>query len=224
MSRAELLARIKKCLALAASANEHEAAAALAKARALMDEHGVDQTEVELADVGETRVKGGGAWTPPRWETLLAASVRRAIPVENIQVGDSGWAFVGLTPAPEIAAYAFATLYRQLKRARSEYIHTRLTRVKTAQRKTARADAFAEGWALAVLRAIAAIYPKQEADELVRNWLAVRYPNATAFQPREAKIGAAGENDRGRGWDAGRDVKLHHGVGGAAPRQLLGRG
>ena len=36
-----LLAKIRKCLALARSANEHEAAAALAKARQLMEEHGV---------------------------------------------------------------------------------------------------------------------------------------------------------------------------------------
>lgn len=49
--RDELLARIRKCLALAKSANEHEAAAALATARRLMDEHGVDQADI--ASIGE---------------------------------------------------------------------------------------------------------------------------------------------------------------------------
>ena len=222
MTRAELLARIKKCLALAASADEYEGAAALAKARALMDEHGVDQVEIATADVGEARAKGGGAWTPSRWENLLATSVKRAIPVELIAVGDEGWAFVGLTPAPEIAAYAFTTLFRQLKRARADYRATKLTRVRIASRKTARADAFAEGWALAVWRAVAAIYPAREPDELVRGWLERRYPSTVPLSPRDSKAGARGENDRLRGHAAGRDVQLHQGVGASAAPLKIG--
>lgn len=50
-TRAALMAKIKKCLALAQSANEHEAALALEKARALMEEHGVSAEDLQLSDV-----------------------------------------------------------------------------------------------------------------------------------------------------------------------------
>lgn len=224
MARDDLLARIRKCLALARSANEHEAAAALAKARQLMDEHGVDQVDIDSIDVGETRAKGSGAWTPTRWETGLVDAVTRAIPVEVLACGDEGWSFVGLTPAPEIASYAFTALYRQLKRARADYMRDRLKRVTTAARKTARADAFAEGWVEAVWRAIARLYPESEVDPVVRAWLQRRYPRTAPLEPRERDAGKAGENDKARGHLAGRDVQLAQGVTAAAPAARLGHG
>lgn len=220
--RAQLLARIKKCLALAKSANENEAAAALAKARVLMDEYGVDQADVELLDVDEKLVKGGGAWTPSRWESLLARAVTMAIPCERIVRGESGWAFIGLTPAPEIAAYAFTALFRQLRRARRDYIDIELRRVKSARRKTARADAFCEGWSAAVLTKVKALYPEQEAGELVLAYMARRYPSLANLTPRAAKAsGAAAERDRDNGWAAGKQVDLNKGVGGSAPTLAL---
>lgn len=224
MTRDELLARIRKCLALAKSANEHEAAAALAKARALIDEHGLDQADVEAIDIGERLAKGSGAWTPSSWENKLTWAVRRAIPVQLVHRGDEGWAFIGLTPAPEIAAYAFTALYRQLKAARADYMRTALKRVRTAQRKTARADAYAEGWAEAVWRTIAKLYPAQPVDALVRGWLERRYTHLSRLQPRTRDAGQAGENDRWKGQLAGRDVHLTHGVAGsAAPLKLENR-
>ena len=51
MTRAQILKKIRKLLALSASANEHEAAAALAKAQALMEEHELAERDVELADI-----------------------------------------------------------------------------------------------------------------------------------------------------------------------------
>ena len=220
--REDLLARIRKCLALAKSANEHEAAAALATARRLMDEYGVDQADVDTLDVGERVAKGSGAWTPSAWEAALVTAVTRAIPVKAISHGDSGWGFVGITPAPEIASYAFTALYRQLRRARAAYIATKLRRVTTAQRKTARADAFAGGWAGAVFAAIAAIYPKSELDPVVRTWLARRYQHLKTIEPRERSAGKAGENDYLNGHRVGRNVQLSIGVGAAAPAPRIG--
>jgi hypothetical protein len=223
MRREELLARIRKCLALSKSANEHEAAAALAKARQLMDEHGVDEVEAATLDVGTSDAKGGGAWTPSFWEASLVTTVTRAIPVKALSRGDSGWTFIGITPAPEIAAYAFATLYRQLKRARAEYMRTQLKRVATAQRKTKRADAFAEGWATAVFSKIAALYPKQDVDPLITAYLDRRYPERTTTRPRETALGGrAAENDRGRGWSEGRSAQLNAGVGTGRAPALIG--
>jgi hypothetical protein len=223
MSRSELLAKIRKCLALAASANEHEAATALAIARRLMDEHGVDEVEAATIDVGEAPANGNGALTPAAWETDLVHVVTHAIPAEPLY-GVSGWIFVGLTPAPEIAAYAFTALFRQLKRARVEYIRTHLKRVTKSRRKTQRADAFCEGWVNAVAAKIARLYPRQRTDDLVRAYLAHRYPRTAAFDPRGSALrGSVAANDRGRGWSAGREVELRQGVGQAAKPLKLGR-
>ena len=55
MTRDEALDKIKKCLALAASPEAHEAAAALRQAQKLMAQFGLTETDVTLADVGEVR-------------------------------------------------------------------------------------------------------------------------------------------------------------------------
>ncbi len=223
MTRDQLLALIRKCLALARSDNEHEAAAALAKARQLMDDHAVDHAEMAAIDVGEVRAKGGGAWTPTAWEAELVDAVMRAMPVEAMSCQTEGWAFIGFAPAPEIASYAFTALYRQLKRARADYMTTALRRVRTPRRKTARADAFALGWAQAVYVAMTRLYPHRDTDEVVMAWLERRYRHSP-LAPREGKAGTAGATDRARGYSAGRDVSLAQGVTGTAPVARIGHG
>lgn len=221
MRREDLLARIRKCLALARSANEHEAAAALATARRLMDEHGVDEIEATTIDVGQADARGNGACTPPLWEAGLVAAVTIAIPTRAIGRSDAGWVFFGLTPAPEIAAYAFTALYRQLKRARSEYIRSALKRVRAPSRKIKRADIFCEGWTSAILNKVAQLYPQQETDPLVMAYLEHHFPARRTITARQGAIGGnAAENDRWRGFSAGRDVELNRGIGGCPTPRL----
>lgn len=57
MSREELLRKIRACLRLSTSANEHEAAAALRQARALMEKHGVSHAEALAGEVSEREAK-----------------------------------------------------------------------------------------------------------------------------------------------------------------------
>lgn len=219
-NRAELLAKIRKCLALAKSANEHEAAAALAKARELMDAYGVDQADVDQSAVGEDISPGSLSQKPTMWETALVFAVVRAIPVKAFLDG-AGWRFVGITPAPEIAAYAFTALFRQLRAARRVYIATNLKRCGP-KAKTRRADHFCEGWVTAVYNQIARLYPERELDALVTAYLARRFPGLAKFEPREAKAGGRqAENDYWNGRDRGREARLHHGVAGAAPAPQL---
>jgi len=222
MSREALLKKIKKALALAKSANEHEAAAALATARRLMDEYGVDQAELAMVDVGETRAAGSRNETPARWEATLIMAVERALPVKPILRPTNGWVFVGLEPAPEIAAYAFTVLFRQLKAARAGYISTQLKRC-TVARKRKRADLFCEGWASVVYRKIAALNPEQPLDDLVRQYLERRYSSLVELKPRQPGLdGLIAEHDRQRGRDSGRQAELNHGVAGMAPQLRIG--
>ncbi|MEO7691296.1 MAG: DUF2786 domain-containing protein [Sphingomonas sp.] len=220
MSRKQLLEKIRKCLALAASANEHEAAAALAKARALMEEHGVDQDDVAMAEVEEAAARGSRAQRPALWETILCNGVCIALDVTSFIDLARDRRFIGRGASPEIAAYAFKVLFRHLQRARAEYIAKELKRCKLA-RKRARADAFCEGWVRAVQRAMTALAPEHRDDPLVDQYLAVHHPGLVEVKARAAKIDGKTSNDYWNGIARGRSVDLNKGVGvGLAPKAI----
>lgn len=223
MTRPELLRRIRKCLALAsaADANEHVAAIALAKARELMEVHGVDELEIELLEVEEALARGRRTRKPALWEASLVAAVRRAIGCHAHGDGRGDWVFVGAGPSAEIAAYAFQVLRRQLERARAAYISTHLRRCKPG-RKRIRADHFCEGWANAVFHKISALRPKQQLPETVGRYLAERHPGLVTIDAREAKTTRRSDHDDFyRGHERGRQVDLNAGLaGGSAPVRL----
>jgi len=222
--RADLLKRIKKCLALAKSGNEHEAAAALAKAREMMDEYAVSAEEIELADVLEAPVKGSGAQRPALWENILCATVRRALCVDVVLSG-SERIYIGRGAAPEIATYAFAVLFRQLKSARQAYVRSVLKRCGPA-RKRQRADVFCQAWASAVFSKIAALMPKAELDPLIGKYIEKRFGELGEVQSRQASNkGRRTDGDYWAGRDAGSTVELSQGLGGSASAPaLIGHG
>lgn len=214
----DLLAKIKKCLALSASDNEHEAALALEKARKLMDEHGVTADDVAMAEIGEANAPVSATVRPAYWEVVLARTVERALSVKSF-LGEDSRVFVGYGPAPEIAAYAFQSLRRRLKAARADYIASALKRCKMA-RKRARADAFCEGWAAALYVKIAALHPALSKDDRLDRYLAQNH-DLVPVATRKGPSGQRAERDRWIGWDNGREVDLHHGVGGVDRSPLL---
>ena len=55
MDKEKILDKIKKCLALSKSANEHEAAQALKQAQALMEKHEVNAVDIALSEVSEQK-------------------------------------------------------------------------------------------------------------------------------------------------------------------------
>ncbi|GAB3443792.1 DUF2786 domain-containing protein [Insolitispirillum peregrinum] len=73
-----MVAKIKKLLALSASPNEAEAAAALSKAKELMEKHSISDTAIRLADITEAKGKASVADRPNRWESDLVDLVARA--------------------------------------------------------------------------------------------------------------------------------------------------
>lgn len=219
----ELLKRIRKCLALSSSSNEHEAAAALAKGLELMREHGITDEMLELAEIEEATARAASAISPPVWQRTLVAVVRRALNVEAFLDG-ADWRFVGRGPTAEIASYAFAALFRRLRQARAEHIRTQLRRCKPA-RKRVRADAFCEGWVSAVFVKVRALAPDREPDAAVVAYLQRQFPGLVPVKPRRAGSDEGRTaRDYWRGVDQGRVVDLHHGVGGAAPQQVIAHG
>ena len=218
MTRAQQIARIRKCLSLAKSANEHEAAAALAKARELMDAIGMTEAEAAVLDVEEAIAAGGRAQRPPMWEVLLAMTVSRAIGATSLTDAGIGYRrrWVGIEPTAEIASYAFTVLYRHLKADRAAYIRRQLRRCSPG-RKRARADAYCEGWAASVFHKITTLMPARPEEPRVRQFLTTRYPGLAKLDVRKSTAkGAAADRDWERGVDRGEQVDLNMGVGAAA--------
>ena len=208
-------------MALASSSNEHEAAAALAKARALMDEHGIDDAALELAEFEEATARTSRNNVPPRWESILAKVICHALSVAQFIDLSGDRCFVGRGPRAEVASYAFAVLHRQIKKARGSYIAGQLKRCKPG-RKRARADNYCEGWAFAVLVKIREMVPAAEEDEALGRYLQTSYPNLVAVNSRAAKPARA-VNDFWRGVEGGSQVDLNAGIQGASqPLPLLG--
>ena len=218
--RRALVEKIRKCLALARSANEHEAAAALAKAQALMAEHSIGLGDVEF---DEATARGNGCSTrPPRWEMALLNAVRRAFPCQAF-LDDGRWRFIGRAPSAELAAYAFTVLHRQLKAARAEYVRTRLKRVRSG-RKSARADTFCEGWVAVVLQKIRAIAPTNRPDRELDDYARDRFQLIPLRErtPSMNVTSATGWRDWLSGRAAGSDADLHRPMGGGQDQRLLG--
>lgn len=230
MSREKILAKIRKCLALSASSNEHEAAAALRQARKLMEEYNVSDQDVDASRASECKAKAGVTAKPPVWESVLASRIGAAFGCQVVfSPGWSGrraeWRFVGCGAAPEVAQYGFTVLLRQLKRARSEHIKAFLARCKTAT-KTRRADLFCEGWVRAVAGKIEAFAGNETEVAAVDAYMACHYP---AVKELESTNRNAGRTLKGRelgdfyaGSIQGEHATLNRGVGGAEQRLALG--
>lgn len=224
-----IIAKIKKCLALSASSNEHEAEAALRQASKLMAAHGITDLDVQAAEAEERRAKAGAKSQPANWETILAVRVGDAFGCQVIFVGSwsrkGEWCFVGCGAASEVSHYAFTVLHRQAKRAREEHITSRLKRCKAAT-KTRRADLFCEGWVRSVVGTIAVFAGSERQTAAIDAYMAKHHPRLGTLQSRNRNDGRKLRDheydDYTAGSRSGRDAQLNRGVGGAEQPLALG--
>lgn len=235
MNRDQALEKIKKCLRLSKSSNEHEAAAALRQAQALMREHGVTATDVHLSDVIENRTRARSS-TTNRWEAALARIVadafgcewfsvihRELLPsLEMRKVRDV--VFIGIGSAPEVASYSYDVLQRQLVRARSAHVAEQPANCKPIT-KTARGDQFALGWVFAVSKLVEQFAGNDAERLLIEQYIAARHPDLTSSKPRDRAVGRnVRSGDFGAGLRAGQTARLDRGIGAADGPKLLGGG
>lgn len=188
-------------------------------AQALMHKYGLTPDDADAAEVLEadatTRGRGGalprsvlglanlvGAWFRSRVlivHGLTATTVR----------------FMGLGSDPEIAAYAFEVLRRQMERDTRK--HT--ARIRKRANKIARGDAFAIGWQFALHERM----PSEENPHSARIEAAMRsrHPGLGKATARPLPgNGKMAENDLHKGYQAGKRAQLHAGVGGTGGGQL----
>lgn len=224
MSRDEAILKIKKCLALSKSSNENEAATALRMAQSLMKEFQIDP---DLLDIVEAKSASKVTKTPTSWESHLVRMIARAMQCKHIfSQGHSGfgikseWIFIGVDPAPEVAAYAFDVLYRQVTKARKNFIETTLKRVTVKKNKVRRADLFCDGWVESVQGLINRFFTvtPENTKERIAKYLQQTHGELGKFTPKDRSSGKAlsdrAINDIRAGRQSGRSAQLSHAMNG----------
>ena len=228
--RGKILDKIKKCLALGRSSNEHEAAAALRQAKALMEKHGVSDLDMAAAEASEMRARAGATKTPSNWETALGYLIAdafgcRIIFTYNPRKDCGEWVFIGTGEAPEISDYAFRVLFRQVRNARTDHIKGRLKRCNPAS-KVRRADLFCEGWVNSAGSTITKFAVTEDKSEAIDAYTSKRYPALKRLNSRDRNVVRSLRdhdfNDVAAGAAAGRSAQLNRGVGGCGNIPKLG--
>ena len=224
MDKDDILRKIEKCLALAKSSEPAEAAAALRQAQALMREHGVSQLEAQAIGARECSVKaaaharraGTKPTLPALWPMLSAAS-------SSLRAAESSrWSSVaagrllaqcrGGTVHPAGAPAADGTCPRRAHQGQVEALRPK--------NKTARADAFCQGWVAAIAsRTPHGVLGRSEGCN--RGPHAAESPEPGKFTPRSRDAGARGWADQVAGHRAGAGVQLHQGVGASSAPLML---
>ncbi len=238
MNKQAVIEKIKKCLALSKSANQHEAAAALRQAMAFMERYKIDANDPELLGIAEACILGSGSQKPTVFEAILANSIAKMMGCKVILSGDikitkdlhfkkvAAWKFIGFDPAPEIASYAFDVLYRQLKKARSVFISENLKRVQIKANKVKRADLFCEGWVLEATKLVSELNPNKDEMNQIQTYVQQKH-NVRNSEPtdRNKKTNTNTDryhNDLHAGRQAGKNAKLNNAMNGGTPLAKLG--
>lgn len=233
MNRDSAIKKIKKCLALAGSSNAHEAAAAMRQAQKLMQEHGVSETDVTLADVSEKHIPAPSN-TISSWQASLARSVAAAFGCEHYYcrtakigsgyrlVRSTNVVFVGVGAAAEVASYAFEVLLRQATRDRSAHIASQSKKLKP-RTKTARGDAFAMAWVHAVQQQLDKFTGSEANAHLVATYMGQQHGDMGELKPAARHLSRHVRDDSYvAGHTAGKKAKLDRAVSAGEAQPLIG--
>lgn len=226
--------KIKHCLALSKSSNEHEAAAAMRQAKKLMDKYRLSETDIHLSDVGRADAAAAKARLKP-WEVSLACAVAEAFNCKTVihtTYTDAGLRrkliyFVGVSPAQDIACYAYESLHSKVTYDRRQYIrHIKQQKLSSRHTSATRGDHFADSWAQAVWSKLEALKPspdmqsdETESKALVavaarENELVDAYLKKDGVKDgRKARDLDIDPYDAMNGHRKGREAELNHGVG-----------
>lgn len=215
------LEKIKKCLSLASSGNEYEAAQAVRAAQALMRKYGVGHDDIAFMEMGKSISQSKVQAKPTSYIASLANVIASAFGVKPILTWDCGnkIQFIGEYASAQVAGYSFDVCVRQLSIARKEYISTLHKNCKR-QTKTRRADSFCDGWVFGVSRNLPVMDMEDEQSDLVD-----RYYSREVGEIKEAKVtDRATDKELGNYYDGlseGKDFSVHAPVGGESEQILL---
>ena len=219
-----IIKKIKNLFDLSKSDSQNEAALALSKAKELMDKYGINDSDLIIANIKESKSFACRGKRPPSYLVLLAEGLCELFGCEfynsvRYDYDVRGWfddfIFVGFNPQQEICKYAFNVLSRQLKYDRKQYLKS-LSKEYNRNRP-ARADAFALGWSEAVFYKVKELVPDKEVKinseyGLIKvNMLTEHVESKTngSFTPKSSPKSAV---DSLRGYEKGEQVEIHKGM------------
>ncbi len=225
------LERVRKLLALAASANQHEAELAMRRAHELMLRHNIEEVAARAAADLEVRHVGDPARRTTRVEVEILGLVRDYFFVEVIRIpvylprtGGHGWVYeLAGTPANlEMALHVHAFLLDTAARLWRANRHD--ARVKSGRDRLSYQSGVIRGFAeklRAERSALAGTGLVWRGDRRLDDFQRARHPRVVR---RASRVRLDGAHQAGR--EAGREVVLHrpvsYGPAGAAPRLLRG--
>lgn len=228
MSNEKYLNKIKKLLNLAKrTTNANEAANAMSQAQALMRQHGLTESDVELMAINEAGSKTvpSHARKTPVYMAGLMQLISDAFGVQSYLLFKQGnkdtVIFYGPNERPLIAAYAFDVLSRQMMKARREFSAGLRKNIKPST-KIARADTFCEGWVAGVWQVIDEFVVSDAEATLIEAYHRKLQQDigVTTREPRDAKTVRGGDDARSAGYIAGKNANLHRAVSGAGAASL----
>lgn len=213
MSTQAIAEKIAKCLALAESANPHEAEAARRQAKKLMEKYNIDPIDIDLAKVSVFNAKVPGKGRPPLHVSQLASLVCKAFDCKAItETGGYGGSakiiFIGFGCKPELAGYTFAVLRRQITRDRTAYAAT-LSRLKPKNKAKRLAD-FCYGWLYRINGQIKDFAGNARETELAEAYIQKTYGDNLKHDTRAEKASGKSNQDAvKRGYQAAEQTSLH---------------
>lgn len=164
MTEEKILDRIQKLLALGQSGNPHEAASAMSKAKALMDEHRLSSSDLDRAAINHVDVRSRFSVSKPKnYELAVVQLVGKAFggavmwkssaswmaKVENSKAAYGCYTIIAPKIALPVALWMADYLVERLAKARAEYTAT-LPPFLARANKIQMADGFCLGWARSV--------------------------------------------------------------------------
>jgi hypothetical protein len=232
MNKGKYLNKIKKLLNLARkSTNENEVALALRQAQKLMEQHQISEADATFIDITQASSKGApsNAQSIPRYMAFLGDVVCRAFGVKcmyewRYQGNPRRCAtFYGPSERPQVAAYVFDVLSRQMMAGHRVFVSSLRKNLKPAT-KIARADTFCEAWVQGAYQAIndfAVTEPEQTLMESYREHLRKTsgLQDGQSREPKSCRGGA--DSAASQGFSAGKKAELLHSVNGKSTETNL---
>lgn len=217
-----VMEKIRKCLALSESSNEHEAAAAMRQARKLMEKHGLSSEAMNIFKIKEESMETKYS-NPPAWFLMLGQVIAKAFQC-SIYTTHKKFIFVGKDACAEVARYSFDVLHRQLVFQKNKFLNSEKVIFAAAAVKRKIGQAYCEGWICgvgAIVDEFASRLTDEESNEH-RKYLQTATQKEIGEKdssPRKRKDDPIKNWAAAHGWESGKKVKLHEGV--AAGEQPL---
>lgn len=210
----KIAAKIAKCLALTASDNQSEAEAAKRQADALMKKYNLSSSHVAASNVSEESVDTGSGFKIPPYIGVLSVIIAEAFScgticelgfIDNTQVK-----FFGVGIKPNLAAYTFDVLRRQVLRDRAKFNAGQNSRLKRTT-KIRRSDLFCQAWVNAISRQVNEFAGNETEKQAISAYKEQKYGGRLREDPRPGASAKHGNDwlSSAAGHLAAKDVSLH---------------